>query len=105
MLQLHQHPARRSHHQKGHGVIPVSSRTQMQPALLRGPASKEHRNMAMAQEDPGSSPSARSITRSVNSPTQPTLSEGTLLDDAGGVTGPRPTEREPRRYHPLRANR
>ncbi|KAH8001182.1 hypothetical protein HPB51_026311 [Rhipicephalus microplus] len=39
--------------------------------------------MATAQADPRSSPSARSITDSVNSPTQLTSSERTSLDNAG----------------------
>ncbi|KAL3192025.1 hypothetical protein MRX96_018144 [Rhipicephalus microplus] len=67
-------------------MLPVSSRTQIQPALLRGPPSKEHRNTAwqrhrrtLAQDlQPGASHAASTP------PTQPTLSEGTLPDDAGG---------------------
>ncbi|KAL3192032.1 hypothetical protein MRX96_018151 [Rhipicephalus microplus] len=66
-----------------------SSRIQQDPDTARAsPGTSEQRapqhNMVMTQQDPSPRPSARSITCSVDSPTQPTLSEGTLLDDAGG---------------------
>ncbi|KAL3192052.1 hypothetical protein MRX96_018171 [Rhipicephalus microplus] len=86
MLQIQRQPARRSPYQKCHGVLPVSSRTQIQPALLRGLASKEHRNKTwkrhrrtLAQDRQPGPPHAAPTP-----PTQPTSSEGLSLDDAGG---------------------
>ncbi|KAH8027969.1 hypothetical protein HPB51_011777 [Rhipicephalus microplus] len=66
-----------------------SSRLQQDPDTARATQRTSQQgapqqSLATAQEDPQASPSARSITHSVDSPTPPTSSEGLSIDDAGG---------------------